>query len=133
MEAPPPPPLEVAEANFLLEVSVILFDPPAAFGRGDDGVEGRVARAGAQPIANRIHGPDRPLEQQRLFALGPVATDAHPDRGEASAQLRSAALPPRDPPPRRAGHACGQGPPRQRRALPPPQTGAPLVQRPPHR
>src|SRR3954467_15341710 len=30
MEAPPTPPLEVAEANFLLEFSVILFDPPLA-------------------------------------------------------------------------------------------------------
>ena len=101
MEAPPTAPLEVAEANFLLEFSVILFDPPAAFGRGDDVLEGRLARQGDQPIANRIGGPDRPLEQQRLFALGPVAT---PDRGEASAQLRPAALPPR--PPRRAGHAA---------------------------
>ena len=82
MEAPPTPPLEVAEANFLLEFPVILFDPPAAFGRGADVVEGRMARQGDQPIANRI--PDRPLEQQRLFALGPVATDAHPDRGKAT-------------------------------------------------
>src|SRR5215203_5607650 len=41
MEAPPTPPLEVAEANFLLEFSVILFDPPAAFGRGGDVLEGR--------------------------------------------------------------------------------------------
>src|SRR3954454_3709587 len=104
MEAPPTPPLEVAEANFLLEFSVILFDPPAAFGRGDDVVEGRMARQGDQPIANRIGGPDRPLEQQRLFALSPVSTDAHPDRGDASAQLRSAAFAPR--PPRRAGHAA---------------------------
>ena len=95
MEAPPTPPLEVAEANFLLEFSVILFDPPAAFGGGDDVVEGRMARQGDQPIANRIRGSDRPLEQQRLFALGPVATDAHPDRGEASAQLRPAAFAPR--------------------------------------
>ena len=84
MEAPPTPPLEVAEANFLLEFPVILFDPPAAFGRGDDVLEGRMARQGDQPIANRIRDPDRPLEQQRLFALGPVATDAHPDRGKAT-------------------------------------------------
>src|SRR4051812_31318570 len=131
MEAPPTPPLEVAEANFLLEFSVILFDPPAAFGRGDDVVEGRMARQGDQPIANRIRGPDRPLEQQRLFALSPVSPAAPPDRGEASAQPRSAASPPRDPPPRRAGHACGQRPHRQRRVLAPPQTGAPPVQRPP--
>src|SRR3954453_11396852 len=95
MEAPPTPPLEVAEANFLLEFSVILFDPPAAFGRGDDVVEGGMARQGDQPIANRIGVPDRPLEQQRLFALSPIATDAHPHRGQAPAQLWPAAFPPR--------------------------------------
>jgi hypothetical protein len=86
MEAPPTPPLEVAEANFLLEFPVILLDPLAAFGCGDDVVEGRMARQGDQ-LANRTRGPDRPLEQ-RLFALSPVATDAHPDRGKASAQVR---------------------------------------------
>ena len=121
MEAPPTPPLEVAEANFLLEFSVILFDPPAAFGRGDDVVEGRMARQGDQPIANRIRGPDRPLEQQRLFALtsrptrtriaakrplnsGPLpcrhVTHRHAERGTraASARTDSAASWPRHRP-----------------------------------
>ena len=50
MEAPPTPPLEVAEANFLLEFSVILFDPPAAFGRGDDVLEERMARQGGLSV-----------------------------------------------------------------------------------
>ncbi len=48
-----------------------------------------MARQGDQPIANRI--PDRPLEQQRLFALSPVART----RIAAKRPLNSGPLPSR--------------------------------------
>src|SRR3954464_6470741 len=91
MEAPPTPPLEVADANFLLEFSVILFDPPAAFGRGDDVVEGRVARQGDQPIANRIHGPH---SGSSFFPPSPPARRTRP-RIAAKRPLTSGPLPSR--------------------------------------
>lgn len=113
MEAPPTPPLEVAEANFLLEFSVILFDPP--FGRGDDVLEGRMARQGDQPIANRIRdphssssvcspsAPSRPtrtrIAAKRPLNSGPLPSRhvRHAERGTraASARTESAASWPR--------------------------------------
>jgi hypothetical protein len=105
MEAPPPPPLEVAD--FLLEFSVILFDPP--FGRGDDVLEGRMARQDDQPIANRIRDPHSSSSvcspsapsRPRIAAKRPLNSGPLPSRhvatpsGARSARTDSAASWPR--------------------------------------
>jgi hypothetical protein len=115
MEAPPTPPLEVAD--FLLEFSVILFDPPAAFGRGDDVLEGRMARQGDQPIANRIRDP---------HSSSSVCSPSAPSRPRIAAKrpLNSGPLPSRHV---RHAERGTQRPHRQRRVLAPPQTACPAA------
>ena len=111
MEAPPTPPLEVA--NVLLEFSVILFDPPV--GRGDDVLEGRMARQGDQPIANRIRDP---------HSSSSVCSPSAPARPRIAAKrpLNSGPLPSRHV---RHAERGTQRPHRQRRVLP--QTACPAA------
>src|SRR3954453_10925228 len=51
MEAPPAPPLVIAETDFLLEVAIALLDPPAVFGGGDHRLDRRVPGQRDQPVS----------------------------------------------------------------------------------
>src|SRR3954466_13686156 len=146
MEAPPTPPLEVAEANFLLEFSVILFDPPLAVATTSWRGVWRARVTSQEPTGSVTptghssssvcspSAPSRPtrtrIAAKRPLNSGPLpsrhVTHRHAERGTRAAR-------PRPPPPRGGGPGCAGPPHRQRRVLAPPQTGAPLVQRRPHR
>jgi hypothetical protein len=44
VEAAPPAPFIIAEAEFLLELLIIVLDPPAQFGQVDQSIEGNILR-----------------------------------------------------------------------------------------
>src|SRR3954469_21652982 len=125
MEAPPTPPLEVAEANFLLEFSVILFDPPLAVATTSWRGVWRARVTSQEPT-----GSVTPTGHSSSSVCSPSAP-SRPTRTRIAAKrpLNSGPLPSRHVTHRHAERGT-QRPHRQRRV--PPQTGAPLVQRRPH-
>src|SRR3954466_4901534 len=149
MEAPPTPPLEVAEANFLLEFSVILFDPPLAVAttswRGvwrarvtSQEPTGSVAPTGhSSSSVCSPSAPSRPtrtrIAAKRPLNSGPLpsrhVTHRHAERGTraASARTESAASWPRH---RRARRLSSGGPPPPAAPTPPPQDKTPAPQPP---
>ncbi len=63
--ARPRAPLEVIEPQFVLELAVILFDPPAPFGEPHKAAEPEVLAAEiGEPVLGGGRGVRRPLDQQ---------------------------------------------------------------------
>src|SRR6186713_1868037 len=69
MEAAPTPPLKVVEAQFLLELLVVPFDPPAQLGGADQVDQGGRRRQGRQPVLARLLLSFRPLDQQPFLGV----------------------------------------------------------------
>ena len=67
VKTPPSAPLEVAEADLLLEVLTIALDAPAQLGEIDDARERDVVRQCRKPVLRRLALARRPLNQQPFF------------------------------------------------------------------
>jgi hypothetical protein len=67
MEAAPPAPFIITEAELLLELLIIALDPPAQFCQVYQPVEGDILGQGGQRILGRLGFSFRPLDQQPLF------------------------------------------------------------------
>src|SRR5437868_12149723 len=67
VEAAPPAPFIITEAEFLLEFLVISLDSPAQFGQVHQPIEGDVLGQASEPILGRLCFVLRPLDQQPLF------------------------------------------------------------------
>jgi alpha-ketoglutarate-dependent taurine dioxygenase len=67
VKTPPSAPLEVAEADLLLEVLIIALDAPAQLGEIDDARERDVVRQCRKPVLRRLALARRPLNQQPFF------------------------------------------------------------------
>src|SRR4029453_11410880 len=96
VKATPTPPLEVSEAQLLLELLVIPLDPPAQLGAADQIDQGGRRRQGRQPVLARLLLPLRPLDQQPFLGMRlstPVVAmrRPHPHRGKAPVQFPLAA------------------------------------------
>src|SRR5512134_1313725 len=63
MKAEPAPPFEVAQADLLLEVAVIMLDAPASLGGGGEVCHRGVGRHRRQPVLGGFCFPVRPLDQ----------------------------------------------------------------------
>src|SRR5215212_8242635 len=64
VKATPAPPLKVIKPQFLLELLVVSFDPPAHLGGADQIDQGGRHRQGRQPVLVRLLLSFRPLDQQ---------------------------------------------------------------------
>ena len=67
VEAAPPAPFIITEAEFLLELLVIALDPPAQLWQVDQPIEGDILGQGGEPILGRLGFAFRPLDQQPLL------------------------------------------------------------------
>ena len=99
MKAAPAASFVMVEPKFLLEILIIPLNPPAQFGHVNQIDQGGRRRQGREPVLGRLLVARRPLDQQPLLRmrLGPpiVAMGrTHPHRGEAPAQVTSAARTP---------------------------------------
>ena len=99
MKAAPAASLIMIEPQFLLEILVIPLNPPAQFGHVNQIDQGGRRRQGREPVLGRLLVTLRPLDQQPLLRmrLGPpiiAMGRAHPQRGEAPAQVTPAARAP---------------------------------------
>src|SRR6478672_11467238 len=99
MKAAPATSFIMVEPEFLLEILVIPFNPPAQFGHVNQIDQGDRRRQGREPVLGRLRVALWPLDQQPLLRmrLGPpiiAMGRTHPHRGEAPAQVTSAALAP---------------------------------------
>src|SRR5688572_121815 len=132
MEAAPTPPLKVVEAQFLLELLVVPFDPPAHLGGADQVNQGGRRRQGRQPILARLLLSFRPLDQQpflgvRLSTPVVAVRRPHPHGSKAPLQLAASAFPPahRLPSARRQSQGEILGGDRLVLGIPAPQLGWP--------
>src|SRR5688500_15940616 len=99
MKAAPAASFIMIEPKFLLEILVIPLNSPAQFGPVNQIDQGGRRRQGREPVLGRLLVVRRPLDQQPLLRmrLGPpiiAMGRTHPHRGEAPAQVTSAALAP---------------------------------------
>src|SRR5215470_11652693 len=111
MESPPATALIMAEADFLLEVTVIMLDTPAQLGEIDEPAQRHVRVDGCEPVFDRLVLALGPLDEQRLFGetcFAPDRRNAHAHTGKARPQLLIGAFPPRDSAPGALGQAEGQ-------------------------
>src|SRR5215218_11247045 len=69
VKATPAPPLKVVEAQFLLQLLVVSFDPPAHLGGADQVDQGGRRRQGRQPVLARLLLSFRPLDQQPFLSV----------------------------------------------------------------
>lgn len=69
MEAAPAPPLEVAEPDLLLELTIITFDAPPSLGSGHQFRPRGALRQGGQPVLGRLLFPLGPFDQQAFLGL----------------------------------------------------------------
>ena len=88
VEPAPATPLEVPQAQLLLEVLVIALDPPAQLGQLDQPHQGRVGRQAGQSVFGRFPFIRGPLHQQPQLGPGHGAiivpmSGTDPQRGEA--------------------------------------------------
>src|SRR4051794_6234123 len=99
MKAAPTPSFIMIEPKFLLKILIIPLNPPAQLGPVNQINQGGRRRQGREPVLGRLRVARRPLDQQPLLRmrLGPpiiAMGGAHPHRGEAPAQVTSAARTP---------------------------------------
>src|SRR6188508_1985172 len=99
MKAAPAASFVVVEPQFLLEILIIPLNSPAQFGPVNQIDQGGRRRQGREPVLARLLVALWPLNQQPLLRmrLGPPVVTmrrTHPHRGEAPAQVTSAALAP---------------------------------------
>ena len=114
MKAAPAASLIMIEPQFLLEILIIPLNPPAQFGHVNQIDQGG-GRRQARAIVLRLRVARRPLDQQPLLRmrLGPpiiAMGRTHPHRGEAPAQVTSAALPATSPSARHSAAGSRRGP-----------------------
>ena len=84
MEAAPAAPLEMAEADLLLEFLIVPLDAPAQLGKVDEFAEAGIRRQGREPISGRLGFALGSLDQQgflvqqfrRQIRMG--STNPHP-------------------------------------------------------
>jgi hypothetical protein len=67
VEAAPPAPFIITQAEILLEFLIIKLDPPAQFGQVDQPIEGNFLGQGSEPILGRLGLVFQPLDRQPLF------------------------------------------------------------------
>jgi hypothetical protein len=67
VEAPPPPPFEMPQPDFLLEFLIVAFDPPAKLGNIDELTKRDAFWKSRQPIFDRLFRAIGPFDQQKLF------------------------------------------------------------------
>src|SRR3954451_17404355 len=67
VEAAPAASLVVSKTQFLFELLVVAFDPPAQLGQIDQAVEGHVRRDGGQPILGGFGIALGPFDQQSFL------------------------------------------------------------------
>src|SRR3954451_4230020 len=101
MEAAPAASLVMSKAQFLFELLVIAFDPPAQFGQIDQAIEGDVRREGGQPILGGFGIALGPFDQHPFLVprLGPPCVTMrrpHSNPGKARCQRSCGALAPGD-------------------------------------
>lgn len=101
MKASPTAPLEVPQAEFLLEVLIVALDTPAQLGQTYQFAQRCGRRQVAQEVLCRFRflaGPfdEKPLLRTRFCALAIPVRTTHSDSGKTSAQRRVAAFPPTD-------------------------------------
>src|SRR5438445_12887388 len=68
VEAAPPAPFIITEAEFLFELLIIALDPPPQFRRGDQTIESDILGQGGKPIFGRLGFVLRALDQKPLFS-----------------------------------------------------------------
>src|SRR4051812_16881616 len=90
METPPATSLVVPETEFLFQLLVIAFDPPAQFGQIDQAIERHVRWDGGQPILGGLGLGLGPFDQQpflapRLVPPGVAMGRSHSNPGKARA------------------------------------------------
>src|SRR5580698_5928187 len=68
VEAAPPAPFIIAEAEFLLELLIIALDPPSQLCQIDQTIEGGIFGQSGKPILGRLGFVFRPLDQEPLFS-----------------------------------------------------------------
>ena len=54
VKASPSPSFEITQAHLLLQVFIVLLDPPAEFGQIHQGGDGEVIRQGGKPVSGRL-------------------------------------------------------------------------------
>src|SRR3954471_4751583 len=96
MKAAPAASFIMIEPQFLLEILIIPLNPPAQLGPVNQIDQGGRRRQGREPGLGRLRAPRRPLDQQPLLRMRlapPIIAmgRAHPQRGEAPAQLTTLA------------------------------------------
>ena len=81
MEAPPPAPFEMIEAELVFELLVIALDPPAQVRQTDEGGQWRRLGQGREVVLGRRGLAQRPLAEDPLdgAGLGAVAVMRGPD------------------------------------------------------
>src|SRR5215212_1602714 len=99
MEAAPAASLVVPQAEFLFQLLVIAFDPPAQLGQIDQAIERHVRRDGGKPIFGGLGVALGPFDQQPFLIprLGPPRVTMrrpHPNPGKARDQRSRASLAP---------------------------------------
>src|SRR3954452_12112823 len=98
VEAAPAASLVVSKTQFLFQLLVVAFDPPAQLGQIDQAIEGHVQRDGGQPILGGFGIALGPFDQQPFLTprLGPpiiMMRCPHPTR--AKREVSAPALPSR--------------------------------------
>src|ERR1700758_1405467 len=68
VEAAPPAPFIIAEAEFLLELLIIALDPPSQLCQIAQTIEGGLFGQGGKPILGRLGFVFRPLDQKPFFS-----------------------------------------------------------------
>lgn len=97
MKSSPATALEMVEAKLAFELQIVVLDPPARLGGGDELLEGAVLRQRREPVMGRLDLALGPLDEQPLLCAGPITVrSAHPHAGEARAPGKGSAFPPRD-------------------------------------
>src|SRR3954449_1756055 len=101
MEAAPAASLIVPKAEFLFQLLVIAFDPPAQLGQIDQAIERGVGRDGGQPVLGGLGVALGPFDQQPFLAArrGPPFVTMgcpYPNPGKARGQRSRAPLAPGD-------------------------------------
>src|SRR5262249_6603392 len=100
MEPTPAAPLEVIQAQLVLELLVVSLDPPAQLREADEGSDRDRLWQRRQPVFRRLGGSARPLDQQPFHrpGVGPLLVAMgrpHPEARKAGAHGPPRALTPR--------------------------------------
>src|SRR5437764_6615331 len=113
VEAAPPAPFIIAEAELLLELLIIALDPPPQLCQIDQTIEGGIFGQSGKPILGRLGFAFWPLGQQPLFCTrltqqGVAMSGSHPTPRKARSEPVGTALAPRNGLPRLVRQAEGE-------------------------